>query len=172
MPNHPVGTVVSVGECLPPRESYLLPYRVVGLHDFDSDYTTHQTSSIETLAETRESMKVVPTLSSLGIVEEDLRQDDDRFPLIRGRGLQAETLAVCEMVALSLNVPFRRDVIAKVLQDQIRRNKDLSIEVIGGLAELQHEYQIAEIDSQYISVETPAILFWKYSVILWQQMMA
>ena len=90
-----------------------------------------------------------------------MRSDDDRYPLIRGKGQHAETLAVCEMVCLSQNVPFRRDVISKVLHDQLRRNKGLSVEIIGGLTELLGmNTHIAEIDSEYIkSVETPAIFF-------------
>ena len=41
-----------------------------------------------------------------------------------------------EMAALQLQVPFRRDVLQKVLEDQFRRDKTLSLELLAALTEL------------------------------------
>ena len=59
-------------------------------------------------------------LQQLGILEEDHLDDEARQPVVRGKGPQREALAVCEMVALNQEVPFRRDAILKVLK-QFRR---------------------------------------------------
>ena len=69
-------------------------------------------------------------------------------------------MAVCEMVALQQEVPFRRDTI-KVIESQFRRDKGLSIELMAGLTELLGmTSQLAAIDTNYInSIEAPAILF-------------
>ena len=45
----------------------------------------------------------------LGIVEENNIQDEDKYPLVRGKGLLNEALAVCEMIALNQQVPYKRD---------------------------------------------------------------
>ena len=57
-------------------------------------------------------------LQQLGILEEDNLHDEARNPVVRGRGRINETLAICEMIALHQQVPFRRDAIQKVLDSQ------------------------------------------------------
>ena len=70
-------------------------------------------------------------------------------------------LAVCEMVALHQKVPFRRDTILKALENQFRRDKGVTLELIGGLCELLGmTCQLAKTATLHInSVEAPAILF-------------
>ena len=128
VPNHPVGSTVVVGERLPVRNGYLLPYRLIGYFESDSNSMNIEPTTIESLARTRESLNAVPSLSSLGIVEEDLRSMTIVILLFEEK-TTCRNACVCEMVCLSQNVPFRRDVISKVLQDQLRRNKGLSVEI-------------------------------------------
>ena len=61
------------------------------------------------------------------------------------------------------NVPFRKDSVAKVLNDQLRRDKDVSLELIGGICEISGmNCQLAEVDTQYVtSIESPAVLMVK-----------
>ena len=65
------------------------------------------------------------------------------------------------MVALHQQVPFRRDIIQKVLEGQFRRDKGLSLELMAGLCEmLGMSSQLAKTASAHInSVEGPAVLF-------------
>ena len=100
------------------------------------------------------------SLQQLGILEDDTLDDDQRFPLVRGQGTLDEAWRFCEMAALQQQVPFRRDAIKKVLEDQFRRDKSLSLELLAGLTELIGlKSQLGEVDSRYLgSLETPALL--------------
>ena len=84
----------------------------------------------------------------------------DRFPSIRGKGDLEATLAVCEMLALVQKVPFRRDAIQKILEDQFRRDKKLTLELLGGLAEgMGLRTQLGSVQKKFVgSIEPPAIL--------------
>ena len=158
VPDQPVGAWLEPGLALPVRPGFALPYRLIGLPRTPALPAADQVVPVAADAipssETRSS-----NLQALGIVEEDQRGDGDRFPSVRGRGQLAEAMAVAEMVALDQRVPFRRDAIAKVLEDQFRRDKSLSVELLGGLCELLGlRSQLAETDSAHLgAVEAPAV---------------
>ena len=75
------------------------------------------------------------SLKELGIVEGDHIQDSQKYPYVSGKGEINEVLAVCEMTALCLKVPFRYDGIKKAIESHFRRNKVLSLELVAGLTE-------------------------------------
>lgn len=159
VPGWPVGSVVTPGQVLPEREGFNLPYRLIGLPEAAALPASEQVVPVEVESVPGEEAPAA-SLQQLGIVEDDHLQDHDRYPIVRGRGQLAEAMAVCEMVALQQRVPFRRDAIQKVLEDQFRRDKSLSLELLGGLCELLGlNTQLAETDAQHLSsVEVPALL--------------
>ena len=154
----PVGSWVKAGETLPIKDGYLFPYRLIGLPRTSALPASEQVIPVHVSAEI--SGEILSTnLEELGIVEDDFIVDHDRYPSIRGKGQLSEALAVAEMVALHQKVPFRRDAIAKVLEGQFRRDKGLSIELLGGLCELMGlRSQLAEADTQHLSaIDAPAV---------------
>ena len=58
----------------------------------------------------------------------------DSLRLIRGEGPLQETLACFQMLAQLLKLPFRRDSIEKVLQDNLRRGLTPNLQLCGQLA--------------------------------------
>ena len=161
VPNIPVGT------CLAPTSSrillnpgFQLNYRFVAL---PTGVVLPKIDKLETSEIQNASERIVDhvDLYELGILEDDHLEDDQRFPVVRGRGALHEALAVVEMIALEQQVPFRRDAIQKVLEDQFRRDKGLSLELLAGLCELLGiNSQLAETASEFLgSVETPALFF-------------
>lgn len=159
----PVGASISEGQVLPVREGYQFPYRVVGL---PSSQEISLSSSIavnnDPFAEASAFKKIgTVSLQQLGILESDTVSDVDRYPLIRGQGVLQESMAVCEMMALIQKVPFRRDSIKKILEDQFRRDKSLTLELLGGLTEsLGLRTQIGMVENEFLgSLEAPVILF-------------
>ncbi|MCP9891978.1 peptidase domain-containing ABC transporter [Cyanobium sp. Aljojuca 7D2] len=177
VPGCPVGRAVALGEQLPSRAGFLLPYRLIGLPEAAQLPAAEQVLpadvvAVDAVAENAVDQASATSLRQLGILEADRLGDGDRYPVVRGRGQLAEAMAVCEMVALQQRVPFRRDAIAKVLEDQFRRDKTLSLELIAGLCELLGmNSQLAEVDAVHLaSVEAPALLLLEgIPVVLFQQ---
>ena len=161
VPDHPVGSPVRLGEVLPSHSGFSLGYRCIGLPPLSENVIAAQEQiGLESEAVPMSDELPAVSLQQLGILEEDSLADDQRYPLVRGVGTLQEALAVCEMAALQQHVPFRRDALQKVLEDQFRRDKSLSLELLGGLCELMGlKSQIGSVDSRYLgSLEVPALL--------------
>jgi len=160
VPGVEVGQRLQPGDQLPKRSGFALPYRCVGLPRLQGSNTAPLPPALADLAQPLELPLPAVSLQQLGILEDDLLEDDQRFPLVRGQGALQEALAVCEMVALQQQVPFRRDALQKVLEDQFRRDKSLSLELLAGMTELIGlKSQLGEVDSRYVgSLDVPALL--------------
>ena len=115
VPNLPVGTEIFPGRALPIRSGFNLPYRLVGFPSLAGSIVESINSSslydIDAVEDFEDYDAV--SLDQLGIIEGDSLQDDVKYPILRGRGVLDESLAVCEMIALVQRVPFRRDAIKK-----------------------------------------------------------
>ena len=160
VPGVPVGTVVEPStDKLPKRSGFLLPYRFIALPE--GTIKAPKWIEEENIQAASEYENPPTDLQQLGILEDDHLHDEARYPTLKGRGPKREALAVCEMIALNQQVPFRKDSIQKVLEGQFRRDKGLSLELIGGLCELLGmTCQLAKTTTAYInSIEAPAILF-------------
>ncbi|MEO1591651.1 MAG: peptidase domain-containing ABC transporter [Cyanobacteria bacterium J06632_22] len=76
----------------------------------------------------------VPATASF--VEETSRSEHQNYPLVRGRG-ELETVVSCfEMIAQHLNMPFKRDVVRRVLSNQQERLGQLALPSCGAVADL------------------------------------
>ena len=168
VPGLAVGHRLVAGDVLPERPGFALRYRCVGLPNLQESRLDDLAPGLEASAELLEFPLPAVSLQQLGILEDDTLDDDQRFPLVRGQGTLDEALAVCEMAALEQQVPFRRDAIKKVLEDQFRRDKSLSLELLAGLTELIGlKSQLGEVDSRYLgSLETPALLMLEGSPVI------
>ena len=159
---HKIGSSVNPGEILSTgTNNFSLPIRVIG---FPSDYTDSTTlKSLSGKYDGASELGALPSvsLSELGITEEDNRDIKDVYPIIKGKGDLQESLAVCEMVSLYLKVPFRYDMLKKALEGQFRRDKSLTLELLGALTEgLGLRTQLGSVTKKYIaSVESPALMF-------------
>ena len=158
--NIPVGEKILPGQTIPNRTGFIFPYRLIGFEPeagvkpIQSNRFVDTDVAIEPFVE-----HPGQSLEQLGILEGDHLVLEERFPIVRGQGQLDEALAVCEMVALHQQVPFRRDAISKVLESQFRRDKTLSLELLAALLELLGlNCQLGDVDSQFIlSVEAPAL---------------
>jgi len=161
VPGVPVGTMLlPKTTSLPVRADLRLPYRAVAFPEVSTASFTALPVSDEIFTAVNIDEPALD-LYHLGILEDDHLSDKDRFPELRGRGPLAEATAVIEIVAIQQQVPFRRDAIQKVLEDQFRRDKQLTLELIASLCELLGmSSQLAETaTAHFASVETPAIFF-------------
>lgn len=90
------------------------------------------------------------------------------YPFVRGRGELESAMACFQMLCTHLNIPFRRDVIRRVLSNQIDRTGGLSLELCGAVAEFVGlNAQLVMIPSSAIGrLEAPALVRWQDSTVL------
>ncbi|MCB4389383.1 ABC transporter transmembrane domain-containing protein [Synechococcus sp. MU1617] len=170
-PNIPglvVGQRILPNQFLASRNDFNLQYRIIGFPlkpglGLSLDFVQSLNADSSPLEELNSS-----SLETLGITEADKQDHNDLFPVVRGRGAINETLAACEMLSLSLKIPFRRDTLKKVLESQFRRDKVLSLELLGGLCEilgLRTQLGSVTIDN-FLGVEAPILLLLEGTAVI------
>ena len=141
------------------KDGFSMPIRVIALQD--SNYIKHAQPKFlneETIEGGKEENL---SLEQLGILESDKMKDDEKYPFIKGKGKLKEATAVCEMIARSYNLPFKKDMVKKIFEDQFRRGKDLTLDLIAGVCEVMGlNSQLATTNTNYTnSIEGPVVLF-------------
>ena len=159
VPGYPVGAELKLGKSLPEVQGLKLPHRLVGISKIDNSDQIQSSVDKQLVVD---KLGPISNLSAmqLGIVEENNIQDEDKYPLVRGKGLLNEALAVCEMIALNQQVPYKRDNLKRILEDQFRRNKTLTLELLAGLTEVMGlRTQLGLVANEYCTnIECPAVL--------------
>ncbi|MEC4802705.1 MAG: peptidase domain-containing ABC transporter [Jaaginema sp. PMC 1079.18] len=92
-----------------------------------------------------------------------------RYPFVRGRRGQLDSAMACfEMLGQYFNIPLRRDVIRRVLAEQIQRRGGLSLPVCASVAELIGlTIQILTVPASAVArLQTPAIIRWEDGIAI------
>lgn len=84
------------------------------------------------------------------------------YPHVRGRGILNATLACFQMLAQHLEMPFRRDILRRVLVEQQNRTGGLSLQLCGAVAEMMGlRAQLVKMPANAINrIEPPALIQW------------
>ena len=142
------------------RDSFALPLRFVAFasHDNLTSFAQLADSHVTSDSETIENPL---GFDQLGILDGDHLKVTEEYPFVKAKGDEEAAIAVCNMITLHYNVPFRGDAVKKVIKEQITKGKGITIELIAGVIELLGlNSQLAETSSKYInSIEAPIILF-------------
>ncbi|MDY6786301.1 MAG: peptidase domain-containing ABC transporter, partial [Cyanobacteriota bacterium] len=90
------------------------------------------------------------------------------YPYVRGRGSIDAALACFQMLAQHLKIPFRRDVIQRILTQQIERTGSLSLQLCGAVSELIGlQAQLVKVPAGRVSqLQAPALIRTAESVAL------
>ncbi len=88
-----------------------------------------------------------------------------KFPYFRGRGKIEAPLACFKMLGKQMGVPFRKDVIRKVLDNQLKARGSITLLTCGGVAEIMGiSAQLVEVQAQAIPrLKAPAMVQWQDS---------
>ncbi|PSB32204.1 ABC transporter transmembrane domain-containing protein [Stenomitos frigidus] len=83
-----------------------------------------------------------------------------QYPYVRARGELETTLACFQMLANHLGLPFRRDVVRKILANQKQRTGSFSLSLGGAIAEMMGlNAQLVSVPLKAISrLQTPALI--------------
>lgn len=92
-----------------------------------------------------------------------LSEQSGKYPFSSGRGELDGAIACFQMLAKHLNVPFRRDVIRRILITQTERNGTLSLPVYGAIAETMGiRAQLVEASAAVLTqLPAPALVIWQ-----------
>ena len=87
------------------------------------------------------------------------------YPFVRGRGEVEGMLACMEMVSMHFGMPFRRDIIRRILTNQRDRLGQLSLPLAGKVAEFMGlKTQMTKVPISAINrLPTPALIAWEDS---------
>ena len=109
--------------------------------------------------ETNLTLGSLPLESSLNLGEERISKSE---LLIRANGELRETIACLQMISKIMNLPFRRDSIEKILRDEIRNDKKVSLNLCGGLLNMLGLHVVgAKIPTeQAIRIPHPSLIKW------------
>ncbi|MCL2932684.1 MAG: peptidase domain-containing ABC transporter [Trichodesmium sp. MAG_R03] len=88
-----------------------------------------------------------------------------KYPIFRAKGEIAASLACFQMLAKHLGLKFRRDVIRRVLDNQIRTAGRISLQACGAIAQMMGlTGQLAQVSAAAVPrLKAPAIVEWQNS---------
>lgn len=123
-----------------------LPARLIPFHENwlpvnNEKFLTKSNKPFESKINKKEDLKTQDNNTEKVKSLEDLygRLDSEKsFPFEKGKGLIEEPLACFRMISLFFNIPFRKDLIKKILQDQVNRsgNKELNLYNLAAISDL------------------------------------
>lgn len=87
----------------------------------------------------------------------------NKYPYFHGRGPGDATLACFQMLSQHYNLPFRKDVIRKVINNQIQRTQTLSLQLCGAISELIGlNAQLINISAEAVTkLQPPVMIRWQ-----------
>ena len=88
--------------------------------------------------------------------------------IILAKGIVPEALACLQMLAINLDIPFRKDSIEKYLKDELRKTKELSIQILGSISSILGLTALGKnIPIEFANrMPTPAIIKWNDTFVL------
>lgn len=91
-----------------------------------------------------------------------------KYPFINGHSAVDSALACFQMLAKHLNLPFKRDVLRRIVVNHIERQDSLSLPACGAIAELMGlRAHLAEPPPKVLhQLPTPALLYWEGRIAL------
>ncbi|MGF1542815.1 MAG: peptidase domain-containing ABC transporter [Pleurocapsa sp.] len=100
--------------------------------------------------------------------DEDSPQESKTYPFFSGRTTLDVGVACFQMLSKYFNMPFRKEVITRVLTEQLERTEALSLPLCGAISELMGlNPQLVNIPSQAITrIEGPGLVRWQDSLAL------
>ncbi len=88
------------------------------------------------------------------------------YPFVRGRTPAEAGLACFQMVSQYFGMPFRRDVIQRIVREQLQRTENLSLPLCGAITELMGlNSQLVSLPAHSITqLEPPFLIRWQNSL--------
>ncbi len=95
----------------------------------------------------------------------DQPKDAGRYPVFRGKGQIEAPLACFQMLSKYFGIKFRRDIIRKVLENQLKTAGSISMQACGAIAQsIGLTPQLAQVPAEAINrIKAPVMIKWEDS---------
>ncbi|MBD3882758.1 peptidase domain-containing ABC transporter [Phormidium tenue FACHB-886] len=102
------------------------------------------------------------------VLEVQATRSGQKYPFVRGKGQINEAMACLQMLCQHLNMPFRKDVVKRVLTNQVERSGSVSLELCGAVAEMMNlQAQLVAVPASAVGrLEAPAMVQWQEGLAL------
>ncbi len=101
-------------------------------------------------------------------VEKTVQKNRKSYPFFGGK-TELEAVSACfQMLCKYFNIPFRKDVIQRILADQLQRTGSLSLPLCGAVAEVVglHSQLVPLNASSLPNINPPALIRWQDSIVI------
>ncbi|MFM8305877.1 MAG: peptidase domain-containing ABC transporter, partial [Microcystis aeruginosa] len=101
-------------------------------------------------------------------LEKTLQKNRKSYPFFRGK-TELEAVSACfQMLCKYFNIPFRKDVIQRILGDQLQRTGSLSLPLCGAVAEVVglHSQLVPLNATSLPNINPPALIRWQDSIVI------
>ncbi|MEM8718080.1 MAG: peptidase domain-containing ABC transporter [Cyanobacteria bacterium P01_G01_bin.39] len=100
--------------------------------------------------------------------EETVETEKKDYPFVRGKTTLEVGVACFQMLSKYFGMPFRKEVIKRVLKEQLERTPNLSLPLCGGVSELMGlSPQLINIPANAITrLEGPCLVMWQDSLAI------
>ncbi len=168
-----VGEILTLGDRINPYDpqGYLLVHtptaRLIGVPPF-----LHPSQSVEDLALMVADTPEPPEVPEIPYAAEQpptqIVHANQKFPWVKGNGPVDSYLACLQMLGQYWNLPFRRDVMQRTLNDYHRRMGSISLQIGGAIADLMGlKAQLVQVPVEAIpQLQVPAIVRWQENFAL------
>ncbi|ELR97182.1 peptidase domain-containing ABC transporter [Gloeocapsa sp. PCC 73106] len=100
--------------------------------------------------------------------KEEAQGDIKDYPYVKGKTPEETGLACFQMLSKYFGMPFRKDVIQRIVADQIQQQGSLSLDICGAISELMGlNAQLLMMPRQAVTrINTPALVRWQGSLAI------
>ncbi|BAZ43061.1 toxin secretion ABC transporter ATP-binding protein [Chondrocystis sp. NIES-4102] len=100
--------------------------------------------------------------------EESIPSDPKNYPFVAGKTTLEIGVACFQMLSKYFGMPFRKEVIKRVLSEQLERSPNLSLPLCGAVSELMGlNPQLVNVPSSAITrLEAPCLVIWQESLAI------
>ncbi|MBW4553704.1 MAG: peptidase domain-containing ABC transporter [Aphanocapsa sp. GSE-SYN-MK-11-07L] len=141
------------------------PVRVVGFPQAPLDAPTMIDPEPAIVPEVLSAEEIPYAPARPATLDREAAAETYNYPHVRARGPIEGTLACFQMLSQHLGLPFRRDVVRRVLNNQSERMGGVSLPVCGAIAEMIGlNSQLVNVPANSISqIPAPALIAWQDS---------
>lgn len=146
------------------------PVRLLGINVHDLlllDGVPTESEILETISDSKINLEIpyAPDQEFVPPTTSNKSLKNKNYPFVRGQGELEAPLACFQMLSKHLEIPFRKEVVRRILNDQIQRQGSISFQVCAYLSELIGlKSQLVDVPAVSINrIPTPALIRYRDS---------